>query len=172
MKKLRLLLFDKCNRSCEGCCNKGFDLEALSIVEDYTPYDTVMLTGGEPMLNVPLLLGTVALIREVNPKAKIIVYTAKINRVNLVLAVLKEVDGMTVTIHEEKDNKYLFNLNMVIRHKGLVRITQGKSLRLNIFKEANVPLTYDGASIWKVKNNIEWIKDCPLPTNEVFMRLS
>ena len=24
---------------------------------------------------------------------------------------------------------------------------------------------------WKIKDNIVWIKDCPVPTNEVLMRL-
>lgn len=171
MKKLRLLMFEKCNRSCERCCNKDFSLDTLPVVQDYSGYRTIMLTGGEPMLNVPLLLGTVAAIREVNPKAKIIVYTAKINRISLVLSVLEAVDGMTVTLHKQKDKKRFFNLNMVLMHKGLLALTQGKSLRLNAFREAEVPSTYEGHGIWKVKNGLEWIKNCPLPTDEVFMRL-
>ena len=48
--KLRLLLLDDCNRNCPGCCNRDWDLQALPLCQDYTPYRLIMLTGGEPML--------------------------------------------------------------------------------------------------------------------------
>jgi hypothetical protein len=44
----------------------------------------------------------------------------------------------------------------------------GKSLRLNVFK--GVSLAELNLSCWKVKPNIKWIKNCPLPEDEVFMR--
>ena len=43
-----------------------------------------------------------------------------------------------------------------------------KSLRLKVFK--GVDVSGIDLSLWDVKDNIEWIKDCPLPEDEVLMR--
>ena len=64
MNKLRLVMFEECNRSCEGCCNNDWDLNQLDVVADYYGYDLVMLTGGEPMLKPQLIVDTVEKIRE------------------------------------------------------------------------------------------------------------
>jgi molybdenum cofactor biosynthesis enzyme MoaA len=50
VKKLRLLVTERCARSCSGCCNHDWDLAALPTCESYAGYDEVLLTGGEPML--------------------------------------------------------------------------------------------------------------------------
>jgi hypothetical protein len=42
-------------------------------------------------------------------------------------------------------------------------------MRLNVFK--GVDLTGVDVTHWKVRTDIEWVKDCPLPEGEVFMRL-
>ena len=63
-KKLRLLLFETCNRSCEGCCNKDWDLTSLSVCTDYTPYREILLTGGEPLLQPELVVQAIREIRE------------------------------------------------------------------------------------------------------------
>jgi len=44
------------------------------------------------------------------------------------------------------------------------------SLRLNIFKGIYIPEVVD-LSLWKVKKDMEWISNCPLPEDEVFMKL-
>ena len=48
-------------------------------------------------------------------------------------------------------------------------IAQKRSLRLNIFKNVKLPNNLD-LRYWNTKLNMEWIKDCPLPKNETFMR--
>ncbi len=42
-KKLRLLLFEECTRSCPGCCNRDWDLQSLPVCRDYSPYQLIML---------------------------------------------------------------------------------------------------------------------------------
>ena len=69
MRKLRLLFTKDCNRNCPGCCNKDWDLDSLPVCTDFTPYDLVMITGGEPMLYPERLLHLIRRIREENPKA-------------------------------------------------------------------------------------------------------
>ena len=165
MKKLRLVLFENCNRSCPGCCNKDWDLKHLSVVESYSEYDVVMLTGGEPMLNPELIIETAWKIREVSD-AKIYVYTAKVDNVMAMLAVLNFVDGITVTLHEQSDVKPFLQFDYDLNCMCI-----DKSLRLNIFKGINIK-EEDLYADWIIKDNITWIKNCPLPKDEILMRLN
>jgi organic radical activating enzyme len=164
MKNLRLVLFENCNRSCPGCCNKDWDLRSLPVVESYKDYDIIMLTGGEPMLKPKLVIETAWEIRK-QSDAKIYVYTAKINDVMATLAVLNFVDGLTVTLHEQSDLDPFLNLDSAL---GSIYCSD-KSLRLNIFSGIEIPEYLHGN--WLIKDNIKWIKKCPLPKDEVLMRL-
>ena len=166
MKKLRLLLFEKCNRRCKGCCNNEWDLEALPICYNYSGYDEIMLTGGEPMLRPDLVRQVVREIRE-QSNAKIYLYTAKVDDLKASLDIIKRIDGMTVTLHEQADLASWIRFSLVL--KSQVRFSTAKSLRLNVFRGVNtrdVPIKG-----WIVQDNMEWVADCPLPDDEVFMRL-
>jgi hypothetical protein len=161
---LRLLLFTECNRSCRLCCNKNFDTAALPIAEDFTKYDCIVLTGGEPMLNPELVKQTVARIRKQTDKP-IVMYTAWAGDPEILLDVLNALDGITLTLHTRRDTEPFVKLNELIAERGL----EGKSLRLNVFQG----ISTGGADVsaWKVKRGLRWIKDCPLPTNEEFWRI-
>lgn len=115
------------------------------------------------MLRPELIVETVSKIREVNKECKIILYTAKSKRVLDLVAMMNYVDGVTLTLHEQYDVPAFEELQKYMKH-----LTE-KSLRLNVF--SHVDLSGVDTSNWKVKDGIEWIKDCPLPDNEVFMRL-
>ena len=49
---------------------------------------------------------------------------------------------------------------------------ESKSLRLNLFPDIkkHIPDNTD-LSLWKVKD-MQWIKDCPVPTDEEFKRVA
>lgn len=158
MKKLRLLVTKQCNRSCEGCCNKYWNLDSLPICTSFKEYDEVLLTGGEPALKPLVVLRTIQKIREQNPEAKIFIYSANI----MSCTFTSITDGITYTLHEQSDVKDFLVVNDVI--------DKSKSNRLNIFKGITLPKDID-LSGWKVKDNMVWDKDCPLPENEVLMRL-
>lgn len=163
MKKLRLLLFSECQKTCAGCCNKDWDLNSLPVCTDYSGYDQIMLTGGEPMLHPDMVLAVIKEIRETS-RAKIYVYTAKVDDLASTLSVIKASDGICLTLHDQEDVEPFHVLDFyldVIEDIGLY------SMRLNVFKGIN-PNRVSGW--WKVKSNIEWIKNCPLPVDEVFMR--
>ncbi len=166
MKKLRLLVTKDCNRSCPGCCNKDWDLDALEKCTSFEEYDEIILTGGEPMLYPHALEYIIKSIRRENSKAKIFMYTAKVDNEDI-YKILPMIDGLTLTIHNQSD---------VLDYKVTEEIInccqdfyENKSFRLNIFK--NIKLDKKPSFIWKVKDNIEWMKDCPLPKDEVFMRI-
>lgn len=164
MRSLRLLVTEKCHRSCEGCSNKDFDLTALPVVDWSEPFETIMLTGGEPLLEEPLpktikLLNGLAM-----NEAKLIVYTTLSRNVPKILDL---VDGVTLTLHDQSDVEPFLKLNeLLLRRLG----TAAQSLRLNVFVGIKIPSNVN-LSRWKVKDKIHWIKNCPLPSNEVFMKV-
>jgi len=162
-KKLRLLLFSTCNRSCEGCCNKQWDLNELPVCTDFTGYDEIILTGGEPMLNPMLVEQTAKRVRE-DHQGALYMYTAKLDDISYLIRLLEDLDGLCVTLHEQEDVHVWQSFNHY-----LPASQRSKSLRLNVFD--GIDLDGIDTTDWVVKEGIEWIADCPLPPGEVFMRL-
>lgn len=164
---LRLLIAEKCNRTCEGCCNNDFDLKNLPTTNNYKGYDKIIITGGEPRLYPELVKQVIFEVREQNPTAKIIMYTAKSKRASDLMDILELLDGITLTLHEQYDVFPFVNLYNLINHRQLGY----KILRLNVFSNVDISPHLWKIKNWKIKSNIEWMKNCPVPTNEVLMRL-
>jgi hypothetical protein len=167
MKKLRLLITKECNRNCEGCCNKIYDLDKLPICNSFEGYDEIILTGGEPLLKIDLVYKTFEKIMKENPFVRVYLYTAKVDNHGDMYDILQFVNGITVTLHEQSDvDKFiLFNNRLNFKLDNL-------SLRLHVFEGVNISkLDEIDLKNWQVKKNIKWIKNCPLPKDEVFMRL-
>jgi hypothetical protein len=166
MKILRLLLFKDCNRNCEGCCNKNWNLDKLPVETDFSSYDEILLTGGEPMLHPKLVEKTIYDIRQQNKKAKIYMYTADSSMKLGISSMLLILDGVTITLHDQCDVLPFIELSDLI---AMFNYRKQKSLRLNIF--SGIQMDYSKIKGWVIKNNIEWIKNCHLPEHEVFKRL-
>lgn len=166
MKKLRLLVTDKCHRNCEGCCNKDWDLESLPVWDTLDGFDTIMFTGGEPLLFPTKLIQSITNLKIIIDKSpKVYVYTS-ICHPYVFLKVLEKCDGITLTLHDETDVDLFYLLDSCLKDDPT---RESKSLRLNIFKGVEVTPKYSG---WIIKSEMEWIKNCPLPNDEVFMRFS
>jgi len=163
MKKLRLLLFEECDRNCSGCCNNDWDLNDLEVCESFEDYDEVSLTGGEPMLWPDIVIDAAYKIRN-TCNAKIWLYTAKVSNLYAAIQVFWVVDGMCITLHEQSDVESWRRFSDLLSDGKFYR---GKSMRLNVFKSVDVQ---NIPSWWKVKSDIEWIPNAPLPENESFMR--
>ena len=163
--KLRLLVSDKCNRACPGCCNNDWDLKSLPTVENFKNFSEILLTGGEPMLSPQRIRTLITEIRKEN-NCPIYIYTAKVDDLQEILSVLFFSDGITLTLHDQSDVFSFWMLNEMLPSGTK------KSLNLNVFNGVVLP---EGDDIdfgkWKIKTGIEWKKDCPLPEDEVFMRL-
>ena len=168
---LRLILFGRCNRNCEGCCNKDFDIDKLPVPESFDGYKQVILTGGEPMLKPILINMIVKDIKREAPETKIILYTAKVDDYVIVEYLLNYLNGITVTLHEQDDVHDLIKLSSYLKEFGTD--LNDKTLRLNIFEGIELPLENvdEIEKMWQIKKDIKWIKNCPLPSNEVLMRL-
>ncbi len=72
MKKLRLIITEKCNRKCSGCCNNDWNIDKLPVITDFSKYNEIIITGGEPMLYSHLIKHLCQIIRKQNKKVKII----------------------------------------------------------------------------------------------------
>lgn len=163
MKKLRLLITKECDKHCRGCCNKQWDLDKLPVCKSYKGYDEIMITGGEPLLDPLLVERVIENISSTNHKAKIILYTGNPFLLACFAVSIPEISlyGITLTLHNNLDAK-IFRM-----FEDKIEI-EGASLRLNVFKGVKIPTLYNPGN---VKDNITWIKNCPLPKNEIFMRL-
>lgn len=170
MKKLRLLVTKNCPKNCAGCCNKDWDLGSLPVVEHFN-YDEIILTGGEPFhpSAYKKTVGTIYFLKEVMPNdnRKVYIYTTDAWSI---YDCLELVDGFTLTLHEQKDVYNFVAANDAIKDYLEEHPLFKCSLRLHIFKGIVLPEDIDLTN-WKVKDNIEWIKNCPLPEDEEFRRL-
>ncbi|RFZ77593.1 hypothetical protein DS742_17410 [Lacrimispora amygdalina] len=162
VNKLRLILFEECHRNCDGCCNKDWDLPNLPVCRDFQNYDSIMLTGGEPMLHPEVIVKAIGTIR-MQTKAPIILYTSLVADKEMLGKILDCIEGITVTLHTPEDITPFLEFDRYYAGNG------NMSFRLNIFRGVgHVPVS----PRWKVKDNITWIKDCPLPLGETLMRFA
>jgi organic radical activating enzyme len=161
-EKARLLFTNDCNRACKGCCNKNWkgDPPRLITKTDLKGYDSIFITGGEPMLYPEQLKGLVLDIKENNDKSKIYLYTALPKPLDKFLDILDIIDGCTITLHSYKDRDYFLEsgLNMMK--------FPGKSMRLNAFTRGKLELS----DSWDYRPK-KWITDAPLPDGEDFVKL-
>jgi organic radical activating enzyme len=167
MKKLRLLVTTTCNRACEGCCNKDWDLDNLQSVslQEASTYPEVYITGGEPLLFLRELISTIYKLRDLNKDIKIFLYTAWNVSANDFISVAPILDGLTYTLHAKEDVDMFFKLN-----NRLPTLFPNVSYRLNVFKGVDLSRIIVNTA-WKIKDNIEWIPNCPLPEGEVIAKL-
>jgi len=167
MNKLRLILWEECHRNCPGCCNNDWDLGPLEVESDYTKYDQILLTGGEPMLYPEKVADTILDIKaQKKSRAKIFMYTALVTEPKAVINLLMMLDGITVTLHDQSDAVHHAALDRAMaRHRDVL---DEKSLRINVFEGIH-PYAQPFMD-WKDKAGMKWIKDCPLPKGEVLKR--
>lgn len=165
MANLRLLLWPECDRDCEYCCNKQYDLNALPVAPDFREYGEIILTGGEPLLYPHVLLDEIKRIKR-RTMAFIYLYTACSTKQVSFLRVLREVHGITLTIHKQEDVDDFYRLQRVLDlHYPDIK---HKSLRLNIRNGINMMgmvSHYWHVDFWEPQ------LVCPVPDNEVLMRL-
>lgn len=156
MKSLRLILLEECYRSC----NNQFDFSTYPTIKNFSGYNEVILTGGEPMLKPNLVIEVAKKFLKEDVRTKIYLYTAKVDNLHDMHAVLHYLDGVTITLHKQNDVLPFMFFAQQYRF-----LCETYSMRLNIFKDIKVPEEFlEG---WQVKDNIEWIDNCPVPEDEL-----
>lgn len=147
--KIRLIVTNVCNRKCPGCCNvgwKGPQPKPMTL-EDLTEYDTIIITGGEPLLYPEKVY---QLMDEFDFQ-NFILYTASICDEQSLSEIFfhPNLSGITYTIHDQKGLDEFERFNKILKdaiHDGDLHF----SLRLNIFP-SDVVLRPMDLSGWNVK---------------------
>jgi organic radical activating enzyme len=162
---IRLIFTENCNRKCPGCCNKNYNFD------DHPTWDInqarkspmIMITGGEPMLYARQVKALIRKIQAQKYNGHIILYTALVlpYEGRAAQEVLKMIDGMTLTLHEQRDIFAFKTFNSLLELNG----PYDKSLRLNVFEGVTLP-DYP-LPLWQIKKDRVWVDDCPLPNDEV-----
>lgn len=174
MRTARVIITFDCKRNCSYCSNKFTSIidtaiTIKSIDEMFKQkFDEVVITGGEPMLNPERTMAIISRIKKINDRIKVFMYTANYN--SYIQTILKSIDGITYSIHEnssEEDAKDLLKMQAeIIGHKN------SKSLRLYVNqsyprKDLIIP------SLWhriKIENPLTENK-CKIPDNEILFIL-
>lgn len=174
MKKLRYVVGLHCPRNCAGCCNKSIDFSKIPVgVEYYSYYDTILLTGGEPLSDklYPKTLFLIEQMQEKAPKTSIIVYTA-VSEFQKLYYIMGLVDGITLTLHDKSDVDNFSEFIEECYKQNILKVIKPISFRINVFKECTEYLwaTMEFSKLLAlgiyVKDGIEWIENCPLPEGE------
>jgi hypothetical protein len=166
----RMIITARCNRSCPGCCNDSINYSGLPHIDDIKQllvYDSLVITGGEPML-FPYLVHEIARkLRLLEWQGKIYLQTAYAPP-ELVYAykrIVPLINGITFTLHEEFYEEDLKGYSFLGNLEG-----DNMTVRLNV--DDRIPSkVYDKIS---VRDGVEirpmsWKEDCPLPDNEVLV---
>ena len=189
MKSLRILFTRECYRSCKNCVNDQWDLDSLPEIENpayrdqrsfFQSFDEIILTGGEPLLYPGDLLTTTYHLKQQAPDSKIILYTAWDGEEDLLYPLFDYIDGLTYTIHERKDVEHFLDIAYLYWfYYHSKELKPEHSLRVNIFGGIDLPEVDEAGygvsplyDQWGIKKGLEFIEDCPLPSNETFIRIT
>lgn len=172
MKKLRLILDYTCHKDCKGCCNKQSPFTPNEVERwdwNLNGFDQLILTGGELLLD-PLRVYSFLMAKALaEDKTPTYLYTAYACDFEMFFLILRHLDGITFTIHDQEDVNNFLRLNFYLAPMRRYIQDNNKSMRLHIFKEVKISLV--NPTFWKIKDNIEWIPNCPLPEDEVIRQI-
>jgi MoaA/NifB/PqqE/SkfB family radical SAM enzyme len=97
----RVITTFDCSRNCPGCCNTYGSIMSnarnISSLSELKNFQTICLTGGEPMEEPQRTIQIIKAIRKTNLKAKIFLYTALYKEE--VKDIIQMVDGIHFTLH-------------------------------------------------------------------------
>lgn len=159
MKTLRLILWRDCNRNCPKCPNKNLPPQP-PFDGDFTKYDEIILTGGEPLMRPYDLYRVVDEIRQ-QTDVPVYMYTA-LAAAYPIGELLKYIQGITFTVYDRLGMAALGRLN---DHLVASNLTD-KSLRLIVFGAIPIPQIVKLFWEWEYR---EYKDDCPIAPNEIML---
>lgn len=125
----RLITTLKCNRDCSYCCNKHDKIIArmkpLKDLNDLAGYQEIIITGGEPLIDLHRTHKTVVMLRDLYPNVKLFLYGSDAilpnsdgnedaHRVSEMMGdIFLRINGFTWTVHKEYTERDLILLNTV-----------------------------------------------------------
>ncbi|MEI8339365.1 MAG: 4Fe-4S cluster-binding domain-containing protein [bacterium] len=154
----RLIITFTCNRACQGCCNSYSSIlnraEYIDDVSEISGFNSICLTGGEPLLNIDSTINILQAVKIKCPNSKVYLYTAFFTeRVN---EILDMVDGIHYTLHAEANLKDIEDFE---KFQSLISIRSNeKSFRLYIDSRVKHAVSIK-PNIWKRLEIKRWLTE-------------
>ena len=165
MNKARIILTKKCRRNCAYCCNNYTPhlAEAIELtsLEQLKSYDTIMLTGGEPMDFPNMTFEFARQLRQDGFHGKLFLYTARYHaRLRSMLAIC---DGIQYTLHSNASCNDASGFHLF--QDLLVGVGRTKSCRLFVHEDVSQFVSIR-PELWSSIKIGPWLNedDCPLPS--------
>lgn len=172
-KTARVIVTYDCPRDCQNCCNEHIGDVPQVRFGDLLKYEEIVITGGEPMLLAPRVVEMIHRLRVNGFTGNIWLYSScvKVSRW-ADKAVLKEVDGVTYTVHFKPSVNNLRDARKLsdFIHDNMDNRRNNRSDRLFIDSRCYWEvLKIIGCDLrhWSVVKALQWREDeCPLPEHE------
>lgn len=167
-KTARVIVTFECNRNCPGCCNKKLpEYKVIHNINELLAYQEIVITGGEPMLIPGKVMDLVDGLRtDCDYRGKIYMYTSLWNGKKISKDILRELDGITYTLHAESTDKEIMELK-ALSNSGIL---QNPSFVSRLFIDTRVYERYDLSNInfarWSVIRKLVWKEKCEPAQNE------
>lgn len=131
----RLIITEKCSRSCSYCVNRqpGILDNAVEL-HDFSRlkgYDNLCITGGEPMLEPELALGLARAAKIMLSPMKVYLYTSYFDKLDDLTATLNWCDGLTFTLHEGTNEEDLRRYKLVQAYIRTAAWLESKRLKIH-----------------------------------------
>ena len=169
MKKARLIITWKCNRTCDKCVNNqpvAKNYRTITDLSELKDFEEISITGGEPMLNPTRLVAIITKIRKhVQTKVRIFLYTAWLYNIDMMRYVIAHVSGVHFTLHKAakpRDVQDFQDFQLLIIN---MQPLPGKTFRVSIHHEEIFPVTIFPPAWHRVEIK-SWEDDCKLPEGE------
>lgn len=164
MTTARFIITFACMRSCSYCCNE-YDLvkEAMLPITDLDAlkeYETVIITGGEPMLDPERTLRFIRGIKRRFPSTAILLYAAY-SQEAWWEEILSEVDGVTYSLHSDYgvlDAEMFYAFQEALGDFQLDYPDQYGTYRLSVDGGLNTPLVIT-PSLWSEIKLKKWLTE-------------
>jgi hypothetical protein len=136
-------------------------------VQELLGYEEIILTGGEPMLYLMELNDFVVALRNIGYKGNIYLYTATVNISSPgVMRLLRDIDGITYTIHAEANDSDI----KLLKSLSSLSILGYENFSSRLIIDSRVYDRYDFSNIdltnWDVIRKLQWKDYCPPAPNE------
>lgn len=166
-KTARVIVTFGCNRKCPGCCNSQLpEHRTIHSDEELMKYQEIVITGGEPMLIPGKVLEFINRMWDKGYRGKMYLYTSLWNGKGISKEILKELDGLTFTLHAECTDADIIALKN-LSNSGIL---QNKDFGSRLIIDKRVYDRYDLSNInfsrWDIIRKLEWKEKCSPASNE------
>ena len=175
MEVTKVVVTRKCNRRCRGCVTRTLDDIKTVSFEDLLNYESILITGGEPMLMSDRCVELVHRLRLKGFTGMITLSISDASRAGRYWAadmLIDEVDGIFFTLHYTSNKEKLKNDLRSLRKLDKYLSSKDRQVKgvirdvLYIDKRVYDEEYVHSLKGWDLIEPQEWLKDCKVDPEE------